>query len=116
MKLVRQLDFEAGSGEIDPKSYPVLDEIAQLLRASPETQLLRIEGHTDNVGPTEDNESLSKARADAVREYLITRGGIAKERLTSVGFGARRPIATNDTAEGRAKNRRVEVHVVTQAR
>ncbi len=116
VKLVRQLDFQAGSGEIDPGSYPVLDDIAQLLRASPEIQLLRIEGHTDNVGPTEDNEILSKERADAVREYLIKRGGIAPERLISVGFGARRPIATNDTAEGRARNRRVEVHVVTQAR
>lgn len=115
VQILKQIDFEFGRNKVDPKSYPVLDEIVQLLRANPEIKLLRVEGYTDNVGPAEVNETLSRERANAVREYVINEGGIDPKRVTSAGFGARKPIAPNDTAEGRAKNRRVEIHIITQA-
>jgi OOP family OmpA-OmpF porin len=70
-----------------------------------------IEGHTDNVGNRDANLRLSRARADAVRAYFIAKG-IAASRLTSVGLGPDQPIAPNDTEEGRAKNRRIQLREV----
>lgn len=90
------------------ESEPVLREIADLLVMHPDWKLA-INGHTDNVGGTEANLDLSRRRSDAVRRALIERYGIGGERLTTAGFGAAQPKATNDTIEGRAKNRRVEL-------
>ena len=70
---------------------------------------LSIEGHTDSVGNRDGNINLSQGRADFVRQYLTNNGGIAANKMTARGFGPDRPIETNDTAEGRSKNRRVEV-------
>jgi OmpA-OmpF porin, OOP family len=67
-----------------------------------------IEGHTDNVGNRDANVRLSKARAEAVRNYLISKG-ITRNRLTTVGLGPDQPVASNDTPEGRARNRRVQL-------
>jgi OmpA-OmpF porin, OOP family len=115
IEITKQVEFEFDKAVILPKSFPILDEVVRLLKANPEIKLLSIEGHTDNVGITDYNEKLSAQRAAAVVQYLINRGGIAKERLVSKGWGARKPKDTNDTDEGRAKNRRVEFHIVTQA-
>jgi len=115
IQITKQVEFEFDRAIILPKSYPILDEVVRLLKANPEIKLVSVEGHTDNVGRTDYNEKLSADRAAAVREYLVKRGGIAPERLTSKGFGASKPLATNDTDEGRARNRRVEFHIVTQA-
>ena len=68
---------------------------------------VRIEGHTDNVGKRKENVTLSQARADAVKEYLI-RGGVGEKQVTAMGYGPKRPIASNSTREGRKLNRRVE--------
>ncbi|MCS6915952.1 MAG: OmpA family protein [Myxococcales bacterium] len=89
------------------RSFPVLQEVADVLRLSPELGRISIEGHTDNRGPLEYNMSLSERRAHSVRRWLI-QNGIPAERLEAHGFGPTRPIATNDTPDGRQQNRRVE--------
>jgi len=114
IQITKQVEFEFDKAIILPKSFPILDEVFRLLRANPEIKLVSVEGHTDNVGKTEYNDKLSDARAASVREYLVKKG-IAADRLTSKGFGARKPLDTNDTDAGRAKNRRVEFHIVTQS-
>jgi outer membrane protein OmpA-like peptidoglycan-associated protein len=69
-----------------------------------------VSGYTDNIGDPSGNKRLSKARADAVAAAL-THAGVAAARLTSVGYGVEKPVASNDTDDGRAKNRRIEIHV-----
>lgn len=112
--LKREIEFETGKSAILERSYPILDELVKLLQVNPDIERLDIEGHTDNVGPATLNETLSNARAAAVRDYLVQKGGIAPTRLTSKGYGPSRPIASNDTPEGRARNRRVELHIIQQ--
>lgn len=109
--LHKQIDFEFQSATIAPASYPILDEIAKLLQANLEIKQLRIEGHTDNLGDPEVNREFSLQRARAVRDYLVRRGKVDSSRLSVAGFGQTNPIAPNDTPAGRAKNRRVELHI-----
>ncbi len=111
VRLSKQIEFEFQQATISPASYPILEEIAKLLRANPDIKQLRIEGHTDNTGSPVFNQNLSTTRAEAVRDYLVLRGKVDRKRLTSTGFGQSRPIATNETEAGRAKNRRVELHI-----
>ncbi|NRD47175.1 OmpA family protein [Corallococcus exiguus] len=103
--------FETGSAVIQKQSYPLLDEVATVLAKNPTLGPVQIEGHTDNKGSRALNVDLSNRRAKSVLEYL-TKKGIDRKRLTSQGFGFDRPIATNDTALGRAKNRRVDFKLV----
>jgi len=103
--------FETGSAIIQKRSYPLLDEVATVLRKNPTLGPVLIEGHTDNRGSRALNMSLSDKRARSVLEYLVSRG-IDRSRLNSAGFGFDRPIATNDTALGRAKNRRVDFRLI----
>jgi outer membrane protein OmpA-like peptidoglycan-associated protein len=84
--------------------------LAELLRENP-TLVVEIGGHTDNIGATSDNLSLSKRRAETVVQYLIQQG-IPKNRLQAKGYGSAQPIAENNTAEGRAKNRRSEMKIL----
>lgn len=105
-----QIEFASGSAAIDARSAPLLDRLAQEARSCPGT--LRIDGHTDPVGRSAFNRRLSQARAAAVRDALIARG-VPAERLRARGFAARRPIADNTTESGRARNRRIEFHVVS---
>lgn len=100
--------FDFASASIRPESEPVLREIALALNKNPAWKL-SIEGHTDNVGSDSYNLDLSRHRAEAVRRSLIEQYRISAERLTSAGFGASRPREPNDTLEGRARNRRVEL-------
>jgi outer membrane protein OmpA-like peptidoglycan-associated protein len=100
--------FDFASDRIKPESEPVLKEIAEVMTKFP-TWTLTVEGHTDSVGATADNQSLSERRAAAVRQALGDRYQIAASRLVPAGFGESRPKATNDTLEGRAQNRRVEL-------
>ncbi len=100
--------FATGQDRIRPESTPTLTEIAEVLRANPQLRLL-IEGHTDNVGADAVNLTLSERRAAAVKTYLVTEAGIAPERLETKGYGEDRPVAPNDTPEGRQQNRRVEL-------
>lgn len=114
IEIMKQVEFEFDSSRILPQSYPILDEVVRLLKANPEIKLLSIEGHTDNQGTMDYNDRLAQNRAIAVRVYLINKG-VQSERLTSVGYGSRRPLVSNDTPEGRQRNRRVEFHIKSQA-
>jgi outer membrane protein OmpA-like peptidoglycan-associated protein len=102
------LTFEKGKAIIKPTSFPFLDEIYTVL-ADPDatTWTLEINGHTDNQGTEEYNKTLSENRSKAVKKYLTDKG-ILETRITTAGFGFSKPIASNDTEDGRAKNRRVE--------
>lgn len=100
--------FDTGSDRIRPESTPTLKEIGQMLKDHPDLKL-RIEGHTDNVGDAASNLALSERRAGAVRTYLVGQGGIEDARLQVKGFGQTKPVSSNDSAEGRQNNRRVEL-------
>jgi outer membrane protein OmpA-like peptidoglycan-associated protein len=107
-----QIQFQSGKATIRVESYPVLDDVVMVLRDYPDIQI-RIEGHTDNVGNDATNLELSKQRADAVFEYIISKG-IDARRLITEGFGETRPIDTNTTTTGKARNRRVEFHILQE--
>lgn len=105
---VYELYFEFGSARIRDLSEPTLQEIAAVLTRHPDWRL-DIEGHTDSVAPDDYNLDLSQRRAAAVKAALTGRYGIDQPRLSTVGFGESRPKDRNDTLEGRARNRRVEL-------
>lgn len=100
--------FDFNQATIKPESRPALDEIAKYLKANPDRKLYVV-GHTDNVGGFDSNMTLSKARATAVAADLAKTYGIQPARLQASGVGLQAPVASNDTEEGRAKNRRVEL-------
>ena len=100
--------FDFNSATVRPESDVVLKQIADVLHDHPDWKLL-IAGHTDNIGNADFNLGLSQRRAGAVKDALVSRYGIAADRLTTNGYGATRPVASNDTLEGRALNRRVEL-------
>lgn len=99
--------FQSGESNLLPAAQRKLDEVAETLKAH-EGKKIVVEGHTDSRGPSGMNQRLSQDRADAVRSYLISRG-VESSQISAVGLGESRPIAPNDTAEGRANNRRVEI-------
>jgi len=100
--------FDTGKSVIKPESAQAIGEIAKLLKSDPGLKI-HVVGHTDNVGGVESNITLSKARAEAVMQALIKDHGIAATRMTAFGCGQFSPIASNDSEEGRGKNRRVEL-------
>ena len=102
------VNFLSGSNELTPESLVILDTVAQSLLAYPEV-IVEIQGHTDSAGGAAFNETLSLGRAEAVRDYLVSHG-VPIRRMRAVGYGERFPIASNSTAQGRAENRRVEIH------
>lgn len=108
--LMQPIEFDTGKATIKPVSYPILDEVVTLMKARPDIRM-QIHGHTDNRGAHDMNMKLSKDRAASVLNYLKSKG-IAANRLESDGFGPDRPKTTNDTEEGRAKNRRVEFRII----
>jgi len=100
--------FDTGESQLRPESTGTLDVVAGLLRGDPALRL-RVEGHTDAVGDAQANLRLSEARARAVLQDLVTRHGIEANRLETVGLGASSPVDSNETVEGRQRNRRVEI-------
>jgi len=101
--------FDTGKADLKPQSQKDLTDFAEVLKKYPDTDLT-IEGHTDNTGSKSVNDKLSAERAEAVVAFLETRG-VARSRLSGRGFADTRPVADNNTAEGRAANRRVEVKI-----
>ena len=100
--------FDTGKSTIKPESAQAIEEIAKLLKGDPGLKV-HVVGHTDNVGGRDANIKLSQARGEAVLQALVSDHGIAATRLSSYGCGPFAPVASNDSEEGRAKNRRVEL-------
>jgi outer membrane protein OmpA-like peptidoglycan-associated protein len=100
--------FDFASAEIRPESKPTLDEIAEVMKTHPGWKL-SVAGHTDNIGGEAFNLDLSRKRAEAVKTVLAAQYHVGSERLVPSGHGASQPVETNDTLEGRARNRRVEL-------
>lgn len=107
------ITFDTDRADVKPQFRTVLDQIAGSINQYPGT-VVRVEGHTDSTGSAAYNQTLSENRAQSVRGYLMQRG-VEGARMEAVGYGMTRPIAGNDTAEGRAQNRRVEVLIVPKA-
>ena len=106
----RTILFDTGKSSIKAESTSVMVDIIQILNEYP-TAKFTVEGHTDSVGSANLNQKLSDSRANSVRDFLIEKG-IGADRLTAIGYGEDKPIATNNTRAGRAQNRRVEINLV----
>jgi len=102
--------FDSGRFALRPAAADALQKVAVLMKSNPGLPIL-IDGHTDSVGRPEANQVLSENRAAAVKEWLTSQGGVPPERVTTKGYGQTVPAATNDTADGRQKNRRVEIRL-----
>jgi len=100
--------FPSGSSEIGPENFALMNKIIQAVKTFPDSTI-QISGHTDSTGSAEVNKNLSQQRADNVARFLVEVGGISASRLMATGYGKERPVASNETAEGRAANRRVEI-------
>ncbi|MCB0374524.1 MAG: OmpA family protein, partial [Sinomicrobium sp.] len=106
----RTILFDTGRASIKDESISVLRSIIAILNEYPNAKFV-VEGHTDSVGREENNQRLSDARSNAVKEYLVA-NGVDQFRLSSRGYGESKPIASNKTRAGRAQNRRVEINLV----
>ncbi len=100
------VQFATGKATIKPDSFPRLDALVEYMTHKKSARI-EISGHTDDAGKKAANKTLSQQRADAVRDYLVSKG-IDADRIKAVGYGDEKPIAPNDTSEGRQKNRRIE--------
>ena len=112
INLTSNVLFDTGYSDLKPSSFESLLEVIGLLKAYPDNSV-SIEGHSDSVGPAEANRSLSLKRAEAVRDHLVQRG-IETARISVVGWGEEKPIASNRKRSGRAKNRRVEIVILKE--
>lgn len=110
IEIMQQVHFETAKATIKRSSYPLLAEVGDAVKSA-DLKAVRIEGHTDSDGSEIYNLKLSQARADSVRTHLIEVEGIQAHLLDAIGFGESRPLDSNDTPEGKAKNRRVEFHI-----
>ena len=93
---------------LKPEHHRLLDQLLDALSVFPAANVV-IEGHTDSFGSDAGNLTLSQQRADAVQTYLTDKGGISADRLTALGYGESQPLANNESAEGRRRNRRIDV-------
>lgn len=112
--ITQKIHFEFDRAVIRPISFHILDAVVDVLKRHPEILRVQIEGHTDAVGTDYYNQRLSERRARAVVSYLVQHG-ISRDRLSSRGFGESRPIDTNETALGRARNRRTEFTILQRS-
>ena len=110
--ILKNIFFDVNKYDLEPESTSELDMVVMLLKENP-TLKIQINGHTDNIGKAADNLKLSNDRAQSVVKYLVTKG-IEIKRLSFRGFGANQPIASNNSEEGKAQNRRTELIVISQ--
>lgn len=108
--VLNHLIFTIGRATINPKSFDELDEVVAMMKENTKV-VIQLEGHTDNQGNAEANLKLSQSRVDAVKKYMVAKG-INKNRIKTKAFGGSQPIATENTEEARATNRRVEMRVL----
>ena len=111
IEIMQVIPFEFNKSRLLKAASFILDDVVDVILSNPSIGQIQIEGHTDNVGTEEYNLELSEKRAGAVRDYLIE-AGIPAKQLSAKGFGTSRPVASNDTAKGRAQNRRVNFVIV----
>jgi len=109
MSMTLQIQFDFDKDDIKAAFHDDIARVAKALNADPGSKA-QLEGHTDNMGPDSYNMSLSKRRAESVKKYLVEKFNIKSSRLSTAGYGESKPVATNDTAAGRYKNRRVVVN------
>ena len=102
------LSFPSGSAALNAEHYPLMEKVERAINGFPRSQLT-VEGHTDSYGGDESNLRLSQARADAVMQYMINALRVPSYRLRATGYGETRPVASNETADGRARNRRIDL-------
>ncbi len=110
--VLKNVHFETGKATLTTSSYVALNQLVEALKAKP-SLVIEIAGHTDNVGTYENNLKLSQARAESVRNYLLSKG-ISPERVQARGYADTQPVASNDTEQGKAKNRRTEVRIISE--
>ena len=112
LEILDKIYFNVDSANLQRRSYPVLDNVAEVLNAHPEISLIRVEGHTDSTGSEGYNLRLSQRRVDSVVRYLVEKGGVSQDRLVAEGFGETRPLVPNaKTRMELAQNRRVEFYI-----
>jgi len=104
--------FDSGKSTLRPESGKELNQLAEYLTLK-KTTVIEIAGHTDNVGDAAANQKLSEDRANSVKQYLVKKG-ISADRVQAKGYGDTQPIADNGTNEGKQKNRRTEVHIISE--
>lgn len=104
------LIFAQGKSTIDPKSYPELDEVGQMMKENTKI-VIQLEGHTDNQGSPKKNKALSEERVQAVKKYLVAMG-IHRDRIKTIAYGGSQPLSNEMTQEARAMNRRVEMRIL----
>ena len=108
------INFPSGRSTIDGASAPLMSKVQQSLTMFPDAAIV-VEGHTDSQGSDSANLILSQDRADAVKQYIVTNFGRNPERISSIGYGEARPVANNESADGRARNRRIDLVIRTGA-
>jgi outer membrane protein OmpA-like peptidoglycan-associated protein len=106
-------EFPSGQSEIQTVNFPLMNKIIRALRIFPSARI-EVIGHTDSMGDDNANQALSNARAEKVAKFLVEVGEFSPDKIISRGFGESRPVATNETAAGRAENRRVEINIINQ--
>ncbi len=113
IEIFEKVHFETGKAIIRPESYALLDEMAEAIQTHKQIRLVEVAGHTDDQGTVQSNQILSQDRSQAVLDYLMGKG-VPTSKLQAKGYGETRTIDTNETVEGRAKNRRVEFNILEQ--
>jgi outer membrane protein OmpA-like peptidoglycan-associated protein len=106
---INEILFQSSKAVITASSKPILDQLGDVLNKYPDVEI-EVSGHTDSSGRKSSNQKLSQLRADAVKEYLVTQHNIDEDKVSSVGYGQDFPIVSNETPEGRALNRRIEIN------
>ena len=115
--MLRQpLRFVPGGAQLDASSRPILAAVAALLREHPEVKALEVAAYTDDAGTPAERLTQTQARAEAVKQALVGSSGLAAHQIVAKGFGDAQPLASNDGAWGRTRNRRIELRVLGPAR
>ncbi|OFX80644.1 MAG: hypothetical protein A2X12_08335 [Bacteroidetes bacterium GWE2_29_8] len=110
--VLKNVLFETAKSTLKPSSFPTLNDLYEVLKVK-KNMIIEIAGHTDNVGSAESNIRLSQNRAESVKSYLVKKG-ISSERIIAKGYGDTQTIASNETDEGKQKNRRTEVRIIKE--
>jgi len=113
IEITEKVQFAYNKAEILEVSNDLLNDVATVMKQHPEVKKIRIEGHASSEGADDYNKKLSDRRAKAVMDFLV-KAGVDAERMEAIGYGEERPIADNETEEGREKNRRVEFNIIAR--